>query len=437
MDFSTNWKHSPPWPEHYTVAAASGFGTIRTPYPGNDPCWFEIYHGDGWKTSYYHLRNIDQPGDQGFLNRNDRVGSIGVEVCNGGFASGAHVHFSLWYNGSYYDLDGIQFSGWTVTSGPEPYSSGFLERDGIILEPYDSITNDYHTYYGLGIDYALRFHGNRQSDVDRVKIQIDDPENNLPGPPADVGFHDFVMEWWMKAEPGANTAASVECGANEQWKLGNILIDRSRSSEGSEYGVSLAGGRIVFGVTGAGTGSLTLCSTSALDDGEWHHIAVQRNRWEGTTYLDGQLWLFIDGVLEASAVGPGGDLSYPDDALPGNLCGPSGTDPCTDTDPYLVIGASKWETGEGFQGWIDDLRISWWLRYFENFTPSPDPHPQDSQTVALYRFNEGSGDVVYDTGGFDGGTSNGIRLYGGDPPGPEWGTSSLFTLSHFLPFISR
>jgi LasA protease len=426
IDFATNWHHGEPYPDHYTVAAAEGIGNVRTPYTGRLPCWYEIDHGEGWKTSYYHLQKLDDPGTRGSVMRNQSLGVIAEEVCNGGFANGAHVHFTLWYNGSYYDLDGIKLSGWEVHSGPTPYTTGFLERGGQILNVYETITNDYNTYYGSSTDFALQFKGNDQADQDRITILMDDPNTDVPGPPADVGMHDFVIEWWMKANPGENAAPEVTCGPNDDWKEGNILFDRSTSFEGSEWGVSMAGGYIVFGIRGDDSQEITLCSSSTVDDGEWHHIAVQRNRWDGSTYMDGQLWLFVDGILEASALGPRGDISYPDDAAPGEVCGPSGTDPCTGIDPVLVIGACKWEGCLGYHGVIDDIRFSWWLRYFEDFEPPTSPIKQDSKTVGILRLNEGRGDILYDTGGYEGGTSNGIRMYGGDPAGPEWIYSDLF-----------
>jgi hypothetical protein len=436
MDFATNWAKGEPYPAHYTVAAAPGIGNVIEPSRTNDPCWYEIDHGDGWMTSYYHLQRLGEPGDRGEVLRNQSLGVVAEEVCNGGFATGAHVHFTLWYNGSYYDLDGIKLSGWTVHSGPTAYTTGFLERGDEIVEVYEIIPNDYHTYYGSSTDFALEYQGNDLVDMDRVKIRIDDPNTDVPGPPADVGQHDFVVEWWMQVDPGDNSAPDISCGPNDNWKLGNILFDRSVADEGSEWGVSIVGGRIAFGVRSEAGENLTLCSTATIDDGEWHHIAIQRNRWEGS-YQDGQLWLFVDGILEAEAVGPTGNISYPDDAIPGDTCGPEGTDPCSDYDPFLVVGACKWESCLGFKGVLDDIRFSWWMRYFENFDPPTTPIEQDSYTVGLLRQNEGRGNILYDTGGYRGGTSNGIRYYGGDPAGPVWVYSHLFYDSfQFIPFLT-
>jgi LasA protease len=439
MDFSTNWPRGSTLPDHYTVASHDGIGYVHAPSRTSLPCWIEVNYemnpGEIWTTSYYHLLNLGDPGDRGLISRNESLGKIGVEVCNGGFASSAHVHFTLRYNGAFFDLDDVKLSGWTVHSGPDPYYSGYIERDGEILYPYSRLINDYDEYFGHGLDHALFFHGDMDEGGNRLQIQIDDPDQDIPGPPADVGAHDFVVEWWMKTQPGVNTASSAACATNDNWKDGNIIFDRSRSTGGSEWGVSILGGKLAFGVSGGGGAQVTLCSSSSVDDGEWHHIAIQRNRWEGT-YPDGQMWIFIDGRIEASVLGPKGDISYPDDAIPGDVCGPSLTEECINLDPYLLIGAGKGDRGSGFTGLLDDLRFSWWLRYFDNFEQPPGFHIQDMKSVSILRFNEGSGDILYDTAGYDGGTSNAVRILGGNPEGPQWVLSQLFVKNPlFLPLF--
>ena len=439
MDFSSYWETFPDFPFKNTVAAAGGSARIRTPYSGRLPCWIEIEHGDGWMTSYYHLRNIgSSSGPIGSLSRNQLVGAIGTETCNGGNATGAHVHFTLWYNGALFDLEEVKLSGWTVhvdwtAEGNETYSSGFIERDGVTMNPYSSVQNDYNDYYGTNLDFSLRFYGNGSGDIDRLSIPITDLDPQLSsGPPADIGFFDFSLEWWMKTDPGANPAPAIICGANDNWKDGNILFDRSRSTGTKEWGVSIADGKIAFGVSGAPGQQYTLCSSANIDDGDWHHILIQRNRYDSSHgYFDGQLWLFVDGVLQGTVVGPADDISYPDGATIPSTCGDSGTQYCSD-DPNLLIGASKYNSGQAFSGWIDDVRFSWWIRHLENFTPPIQPLTIDSLTVGLLNFNEGSGDVIYDTGGYDGGTSNGWVRYGGSPAGPVWTTIVPFVRYQYL-----
>ncbi len=260
--------------------------------------------------------------------------------------------------------------------------------------------------------YALRFFGTGSGDIDRVKIRLDDPATSQPGPPADIGATDFTIEWWMRADLLDNPAPAVECGPfNVNWIFGNIIIDRDRFNQDRKFGMSLAGGQLVFGVSGDGTGDATLCGTSNLADGEWHHVAVQRRR------SDGRLWIFVDGRLEAEGDGPDGDVSYPDDGQPGDHCG----GPCVNSDPFLVIGAEKHDAGPeypSFNGWIDEMRLSTTLRYGGAFVRPTSPFAPDADTASLWHFDEGSGTVAKDSA--SGGASPGELRVGGPSQGPRW-----------------
>ena len=275
--------------------------------------------------------------------------------------------------------------------------------------------------------HSLRFNGAGAGDIDRVKIRIDDPATTLPGPPADVGAGDFTLEVWLMASAAENTAPSVVCGANTAWTAGNVVVDRDRQGADRKFGLSIAGGKVVFGVSGDATGSLTLCSLSSVLDGAWHHVAAQRRR------SDGFLWLFVDGNLEAQAPGPGGDISYPDAAAPANA-----------HDPYVVLGAEKFDTGLAYSGWLDELRISTKLRYTANFPRPRAPFVVDRFTAALYHFDDGSGATLHDVAGAIGGPSNGLIKRGGAANGPAWMPESPFNVGGlvnngtiaFIPFVS-
>lgn len=270
------------------------------------------------------------------------------------------------------------------------------------------------TGFSQETSYSLRFFGNGVDDIDRVKIPIDNPAK-----PADVGATDFTIEFWMNASLSENSAAAINCGENYDWIYGNIIFDRDRFSQYRGFGISIAGGHIVFGIIGDGSGwpeAWTLCSVTNVLDGNWHHITVQRRR------SDGWMWLFIDGGLERQADGPKGDISYPDGVVTNYP-----------NDPFVVIGAEKHDAGPeypSYSGWIDELRISNLLRYVNNFTPDTIPLVTDQNTVALYHFDEGSGDVINDVSGASGGPSDGIIRFGGSPAGPEWSTSTPFNGSN-------
>ncbi len=272
---------------------------------------------------------------------------------------------------------------------------------------------------------SIRFMGNgvNAPDADRIKILVDNVSNSNPGPAIDIGSSDFTIEFWIKASASNNTSQNVSCGTNINWIYGNIIIDRDRYNQDRKYGISVAGGQLVFGVSGNGTGDMTLCSTSNVLDNMWHHIAVQRR------ISDGQLWLFVDGVMEASGDGPDGDISYPDNGIPCTTCCNGGN--CNGSDPYIVLGAEKHDAGAQFpsyNGQMDELRFSNILRYTTNFTPPTMEFEADSNTVGLFHFNEGSGTVLNDFSNTN--TPDGTIIYGGTPNGPVWvNDSPLSTLS--------
>ncbi len=278
---------------------------------------------------------------------------------------------------------------------------------------------------------SLSFQGNGVGQIDRVKILVDDPATALPGPPADVGATDFTLELWLRGRAAENPAAAVVCGDNDNWIFGHVVLDRDRFSARPKFGLSIAGNKLVFGITGAdGFDKRTFCSTSTVLDSHWHHVAVTRRR------SDGFVRLFVDGALQASGDGPDGDLSYADDDLPsapGEPWCPVGVPGvCEESDPFLVLGAEKHDAGStfpSFAGRIDEVRLSTTERYTAPFSRPAAPFVADGATAALYTLDEGSGDVVGDSSGAVGGPSPGVRAFGGSPAGPWW--------SGFTPFGNR
>lgn len=260
-----------------------------------------------------------------------------------------------------------------------------------------------------GGGFALEFCGTQGGGVDRVKIAIDDPQSDGPGPALDVGG-DMTLEWWMKAAVARNSTDEVGGGPNLDWISGNILFDRDRFDQGRKFGVSIAGGKVTFGVTGAVGDDRTIVGQTNVTDGTWHHVAVQRR------LADGRLTIHVDGRLEAEALGPQGDISYPDDAVPLDRCG----GPCTNSDPFLVIGAEKHDAGGGWPGYnglLDEVRVSSTVRYAGTFTAPTRRFEPDGQTVALWHFDEGKGDMLVDSSTH---ATNGQLFVGGPNRAPRW-----------------
>ena len=90
-----------------------------------------------------------------------------------------------------------------------------------------------------------------------------------------------------------------------------------------------------------------------------------------------------------------------------------------------MLGAEKHDAGPeypSYRGLMDELRVSTTVRYTTSFARPLQMLAADAFTVALYRFDEGSGTVLTDTTGNNPGTVQ----PGGTPSGPAWSTDRPF-----------
>ena len=129
----------------------------------------------------------------------DNVGVVGVQFLLNGVALGAE------------DTVPPYATSWnTTTVANGAYTLTAVARDAATNQTTSAqvrVTVSNPAAGGAGgAGYALRFHGNGVNDIDRVKIQIDDPATTAPGPPADVGATDFTLEFWFRALAAENPA---------------------------------------------------------------------------------------------------------------------------------------------------------------------------------------------------------------------------------------
>ena len=307
-------------------------------------------------------------------------------------------------------VDGLTWSDWApvnnqVIASPAGQYLQYraeLSTTNVIQSPeVQQVSLSYQT----GTPAALRFYGHGSDDIDRVKIPLD------PQVPADVDG-DFTLEFWLKANLTENNSSGCVPG-DTNWVNGNIIFDRDIFGPGDygEYGISLAGGQIAFGISQNNTAQ-TICSTTNVADGQWHHVAVTRHS------STGQMQIYVDGQQTAEGIGPTGSLSYRDGRLTNY----------PNSDPYLVIGAEKHDAGSqypSYNGLIDEVRLSNVIRYNTNFTLPVAPFVSDGSTMALYHFDEGvigpCTGFVLDSSAASGGPSHGLCRYGGsDPSGPVY-----------------
>lgn len=100
----------------------------------------QVRHGDGWMTSYYHLHEIAVSAGER-VERGQFLGRTSNRSGCGGASYGAHVHFSLFRNGSPVNIAGHAIGGWVVEEGDEAYE-GCLRKDGTRRCVGDSIYNN-------------------------------------------------------------------------------------------------------------------------------------------------------------------------------------------------------------------------------------------------------------------------------------------------------
>lgn len=105
-------------------------------------------------------------------------------------------------------------------------------------------------------------------------VQITNPAGN-----------DFSIAFWVKTTQTAGTG---------QWYNGAGLVDGDFPGSANDFGTALVGGK--FGV-GVGNPDATILSTTAINDGAWHHCVATRQQ------ATGGLNVYVDGRLQATGIG--------------------------------------------------------------------------------------------------------------------------------------
>ncbi len=86
----------------------------------------------GWDILYLHVANQDRVAKGTWVETNDRIGHAS---CEGGIATGTHLHIARKYNGEWMIADGpIPFvlSGWTTVAGAQPYQGKLVKGNRVI-----------------------------------------------------------------------------------------------------------------------------------------------------------------------------------------------------------------------------------------------------------------------------------------------------------------
>ena len=87
----------------------------------------------GWNVLYLHVAGRGRVAAGTFVEQGDLLGH---PSCEGGIATGTHVHLARKYNGEWMLADGPVFftlSGWAARAGTKPYQGALVRGDEIVL----------------------------------------------------------------------------------------------------------------------------------------------------------------------------------------------------------------------------------------------------------------------------------------------------------------
>jgi hypothetical protein len=88
--------------------------------------------GTGWVLIYLHMAEDGRAARNTWLERDDPVGH---PSCEGGSASGTHLHFARKFNGEWTGVEEplpLILSGWRTVAGERRYE-GFLQKEDQIV----------------------------------------------------------------------------------------------------------------------------------------------------------------------------------------------------------------------------------------------------------------------------------------------------------------
>jgi murein DD-endopeptidase MepM/ murein hydrolase activator NlpD len=124
----------------------------------------------GWTILYMHIQTEDKVPEGTYLKVGDYIGH---PSCEGGPATGTHLHIARKFNGEWVQADGplpFVMSGWSAHAGNEPYQ-GTLTKDGrtVTAHPWGS----YDTLIWHGGDIELPVYSPKPAKPESPNDKID------------------------------------------------------------------------------------------------------------------------------------------------------------------------------------------------------------------------------------------------------------------------
>ncbi|WP_333615289.1 M23 family metallopeptidase [Glutamicibacter sp.] len=110
---------------HKVVAIASGIVYKHSCSNGN---WYlGIKHGNGWKSTYYHLSNVQSGLVGKQVSAGAYLGQASTTAPCGGAASAPHVHLTILKDNDYTNVNNFKFGNYKVVTGSETYVGKWVD----------------------------------------------------------------------------------------------------------------------------------------------------------------------------------------------------------------------------------------------------------------------------------------------------------------------
>jgi hypothetical protein len=111
----------------WETAVSDGFVTV------SEEGLVELDVGGGWTVVYLHVATLDRVPLGAILQKGERIGH---PSCEGGRATGTHLHLSRRYRGVWIPADGFApfvLSGWTAHSLGAAYRGSLTRGEAVIF----------------------------------------------------------------------------------------------------------------------------------------------------------------------------------------------------------------------------------------------------------------------------------------------------------------
>ena len=243
------------------------------------------------------------------------------------------------------DEDLYDVVGYTLKYGTDP-------TDLDLVMPFESDEE---------VNYSLSFDG----VDDYIKMQ------NFQVP--DPYLYDATIELWFKSN--VDPLSFSEDGFQKSHLLKKSGLYEEMDLTLGRDTVTFDWRSNIFGIQEGENSSSVLFS-----DGDWHHFAIQI--LDSSENNSSRLNVFIDGVKVYD------ELVLVDAPNFFDFSGPFND---------FFIGANSDEESSFFKGLISEIKISDTYKYSDNFVPGS--LENDENTVALWNFNSGTGNTLYDLSG--------------------------------------